>query len=1039
MQTAPQQTDMRELRERFDDVLSRLDGEASAVPGLERVTAALGQIAEIMRQDREELAAYRRELQVVQVENQELKGMLARLLDRIDTPRLAGAPPLSMLTVGVDVGRQADAGVEQLLARGNAARDAGRLREAAEAFGEATREDPAVAQAWADLALCQISLNRLNEAARSAATALGLDAGLPAAIRADLLVRLRTGDRAGAERSLATLRAADPGAAQTILMEALLLLTGGDAARALTLIDGALSGNPDLAEAHANRAQILLRLGRAEEALAAARRAGELRPGLAAVHLLVGNIERALGRLEPALAAIRAAITADPQATDGQLALIETLRLARRLDEALGAADAALGVHPGHAGLLCARATVLHERGDVEGAITGYRAALRADPGLAEANNNLAQILESQGRTDEAVAALEAAVRARPADGVFRRNLAAALATAGRTDEAETLIRRNIEEGQPTAEDFHALATVLIRRQRIEEALQAVREAVARDASQFDAQRLLATLLQRTGLHMEALTVVRRLVRRHSGDVRAWQTFAGCLEHLRGRLDPGLRDELLAYLNMGGVNHQRLAPQAAQLVRQTGVFQQLLAALPAGGPDAVVKAVEEDRLAALLTDRVFLAALERSILPEADMESVLTALRAAFLKLAQSGAEILARHADFLCALAGQCHNTEFVYAAGDDERASALALKGRVEAGLARNEVSVGALALAACYHPLESFRNVEVLARVAGPAASALNRLISTHYLQPAGEKQLRTAIRVFTPVRSQTSAKVRQQYELNPYPRWLSADRLQPRPLAQVMAALVPGRPIGPLPAAPEILIAGCGTGQEAIAVAQRFANSKVLAVDLSLNSLSHAIRKARELGIGNIEFGQADLLELGSIGRQFDIVESVGVLHHTEDTFASWRGLLPLVRPRGLMRIGLFSAIARRPISEARRLNAQRFPVVSADTIRQSRQLIRALPPENPLHRIAESHDFYSMSACRDLLFHVRESHHSLPEIADWLRRLELEFLAFEFADPSIPEAFRATGALQDDLAAWHAFETANPGTFLSMYQFWVRRS
>ena len=60
------------------------------------------------------------------------------------------------------------------------------------------------------------------------------------------------------------------------------------------------------------------------------------------------------------------------------------------------------------------------------------------------------------------------------------------------------------------------------------------------------------------------------------------------------------------------------------------------------------------------------------------------------------------------------------------------------------------------------------------------------------------------------------------------------------------------------APTILIAGCGTGQHSIATATRFKGSKVLAIDLSLSSLSYAKRKTEELGIKNVEYMQADIL-------------------------------------------------------------------------------------------------------------------------------------------------------------------------------------
>src|SRR5206468_3479419 len=47
--------------------------------------------------------------------------------------------------------------------------------------------------------------------------------------------------------------------------------------------------------------------------------------------------------------------------------------------------------------------------------------------------------------------------------------------------------------------------------------------------------------------------------------------------------------------------------------------------------------------------------------------------------------------------------------------------------------------------------------------------------------------------------------------------------------------------------DILIAGCGTGRQAIDAAQRFHGARVLAIDLSLGSLSYAKRKTRELDL------------------------------------------------------------------------------------------------------------------------------------------------------------------------------------------------
>ncbi len=68
--------------------------------------------------------------------------------------------------------------------------------------------------------------------------------------------------------------------------------------------------------------------------------------------------------------------------------------------------------------------------------------------------------------------------------------------------------------------------------------------------------------------------------------------------------------------------------------------------------------------------------------------------------------------------------------------------------------------------------------------------------------------------------------------------------------------------------------------------------------------------------NIEYSQADILKLGDIERSFDIVESIGVLHHLADPFAGWRTLLTRLRPGGFMRLGFYSEIARRNVVKGR---------------------------------------------------------------------------------------------------------------------------
>ena len=157
--------------------------------------------------------------------------------------------------------------------------------------------------------------------------------------------------------------------------------------------------------------------------------------------------------------------------------------------------------------------------------------------------------------------------------------------------------------------------------------------------------------------------------------------------------------------------------------------------------------------------------------------------------------------------------------------------------------------------------------------------------------------------------------------------------------------------------------------------------VLALDLSLSSLTYALRKTRELGVRNIEYIQGDILELKNFGmcKDFDVIESVGVLHHMDDPLSGWKALVDILRIGGLMKIGLYSNVARQHIIEARGQIARKKYTGSSDDIRRYRgEILNAdRQSDSEIIKVLDSSDFYSLSACRDLLFHVQEHQFTLP--------------------------------------------------------------
>jgi hypothetical protein len=138
---------------------------------------------------------------------------------------------------------------------------------------------------------------------------------------------------------------------------------------------------------------------------------------------------------------------------------------------------------------------------------------------------------------------------------------------------------------------------------------------------------------------------------------------------------------------------------------------------------------------------------------------------------------------------------------------------------------------------------------------------------------------------------------------------------------------------------------------------------------------------------------------------------------------------------LMRIGLYSELARADIVAGRRFIAERgFDTTAAD-IRRCRHEVLA-----PLPALAKFPDFFSISGCRDLLFHVQEHRFTIPRIKEFLDSERLEFLGFEMHAGALQDyrtKFPSTRAMTD-LECWDAFEREHPNTFVGMYQFWCQR-
>jgi len=292
--------------------------------------------------------------------------------------------------------------------------------------------------------------------------------------------------------------------------------------------------------------------------------------------------------------------------------------------------------------------------------------------------------------------------------------------------------------------------------------------------------------------------------------------------------------------------------------------------------------------------------------------------------------------------------------------------------------------------------------------------------------------------TKISFETPSLVNSQYEENPYPRWQGTYCNPSHTLGHYINYLHSDLPLGPEFYKPgmSILIAGCGTGKQAIDAALLYPESKIIAFDISLRSLGYAQIKAQEYGIGNIEFFHGDILELSDDIRQFDYIECCGVLHHLKDPMAGWQKLVDRLKPNGVMRVDLYSKYARREITERKNQISQLNIGTSLDSLRIFR---RAMISQNNDNIFYDFSDFYNTSEFRDLLFHTQETQYTLLEIKETIHSLNLTFVTL-FVDLDKQNIFRSEYSEGNihDLTLWNNVEIKYPKLFASMYAFWCQK-
>lgn len=248
------------------------------------------------------------------------------------------------------------------------------------------------------------------------------------------------------------------------------------------------------------------------------------------------------------------------------------------------------------------------------------------------------------------------------------------------------------------------------------------------------------------------------------------------------------------------------------------------------------------------------------------------------------------------------------------------------------------------------------------------------------------------------------VSAQYEAYPYPARDPAEESRrlvtgsPSRLLEIRHYLLAG---APLPRSFRALIAGGGTGDGTVMLAQQLADAgrndaEVVYLDLSRASRAICEARVRRRGLTNVSFHSGAIEDLARLDLgSFDYIDCCGVLHHLTDPTAGLQNLTDVLKPSGglgLMVYGRFGRSGVYELQDALRRLGKGLDLPAR--VQLAKTLLPALPKTNLFVRnlIVGDHK-RSDSELVDLLLHERDIAYDVPELGAMIANAGLQIAAW----------------------------------------------
>ncbi len=668
-----------------------------------------------------------------------------------------------------------------------------------------------------------------------------------------------------------------------------------------------------------------------------------------------------------------------------------------------------------------------------------YNEILKIEPNHFESICYLATLFAQTKRTHLAKQLFLKANEINPNNPSINNNLGNIFLELGESQKALKYYERAIKIKPDYADSHLNLGIAFKSLKKYQQAIVCFQKAISIQPENFRSYNVLGRILKEQGDYNKAISCYEKSIKINPNNEMTLNSVLDLFtsiqfSNLTTKNSKSIKNLIIFLLNKNNINHSQIFHNVKLLIfidQNQEEIQKIINSESLLINNTIIKK--------LLKEKFFHLMLQKSFIRDRFIEKILTRIRKEILFiLKKENQNILNEYFEFIISLAEQSFLNEYVFFQSEEEIQIIDNLEKKLLNNLENNEIKI---AILGSYKPLLKSINLKNKLINYVSKNDLFNDMIKMQIKEPLEEFEYKNSIKSISEISDEVSKKVKDQYEENPYPRWRFANKsIVTNFMLHLNSDIKPNNiEFNNNFLNPNVLIAGCGTGQQLIN-AIGYQNSNIIGVDLSLSSLAYAKRKMEEIGVKNVELIQGDILHLKKLNKKFDVIECGGVLHHMNKPLEGLKVLLDLLEPHGFLKLGLYSEISRKHIVKIRKFIGNRNFNNTENDIRNCREAILNQKDDNSLYKIIHNHDFYSTSGTRDLIFHVQEHRFTIPEITEILKNFNLEFLGF--ANPFFKKKYLQL--FPDDkknlsLDNWNNFEINNPDAFKGMYQFWVKKT